>query len=124
MAHLPENVKTDLASLKAPVVFSTVDAAGMPNSVYCMLSKVTDDTVIICDNYFAKTRANIASGSAGTVLFLTPEMKAYQIKGSLEYLTSGPLYEEIRDSVDPKHPRVAAVVLHVQTVYSGAEQLV
>ncbi len=124
MAQLPEIVKTALASLKAPIVFTTVDAQGIPNSVYCMLSKVEDDSVVVCDNYFVKTRANIMNGSTGAVLLLTPAMKAYQIKGTLDYLTSGPLYEEVRDSVDPKHPRVAAVVLHVDEVYCGAEKLV
>ena len=124
MAQLPEIVKTALDSLKSPVVFTTVNAQGIPNAVYCMLSKVDGDTVVVCDNYFVKTRANIMNGSTGTVLFITPEMKAYQIKGSLDYLTSGPLFEAIRDSVDPKHPRVAAVVLHVDEVYCGSEKLV
>jgi predicted pyridoxine 5'-phosphate oxidase superfamily flavin-nucleotide-binding protein len=124
MAQIPEIVQTALASLKAPVVLTTVDAQGVPNSVYCMLSKTEGDSVVICDNYFVKTRANIKSGSAGAVLFLTPEMKAYQLKGSFDYVTSGALYEEIRDNVDPKHPRVAAVVLHVNEVYCGAEKLV
>ncbi len=124
MAQLPEIVKTALDSLKAPVVFTTVDAQGIPNSVYCMLSKVEGDSVVVCDNYFVKTRANIMQGSTGAVLFLTPEMKAYQIKGSLDYLTSGPLFEEMRDRVDAKHPRVAAVVLHVDEVYCGATKLV
>jgi len=124
MAKLPEIVATSLESLKAPVVFATVDAHRIPNAVYCMVSRVDGDKVVLCDNYFAKTRANIASGSTGALLFITPEMKAYQIKGTLDYVTSGPLYEEIRDSVDPKHPRVAAVVLHVSEVYCGAERLV
>ena len=124
MAHLPENVKAALDSIKAPVVFTTVDPQSVPNSVYCMLSKVENDNVVVCDNYFVKTRENIKSGSSGAVLFITAEMKAYQIKGTLEYLISGPLYEEIRDGVDAKHPRVAAVVLHVDAVYCGAEKLV
>jgi hypothetical protein len=124
MAQLPEVVQSALASLKAPVVFTTIDGHGMPNAVYCMLSKVGSDNVVICDNYFNKTRANIKSGSAGSVLFLSPEMKAYQLKGAIDYVTDGPLYEEIRNNVDPKHPRVAAVVLHVHEVYCGAEKLV
>ncbi len=107
------------------MVFVTVDAQGTPNAAYCMPCKVVDrDKVVLCDNYFAKTRANLLSGSHGAVLFLTSDMKSYQVKGALEYLTSGPLFVEVRDSIDPKHPRVAAVVLPVKEVYSGAEKLV
>jgi uncharacterized protein len=54
---------------------------------------------------------------------MTPEWKAYQIKGTLEYVTSGPLFEQMRATVDHKHPRVAAVALHVSEVYSGSEKL-
>lgn len=123
MAKLPEAVQAVLADFQAPVIFTTVDKDGVANSVYCMLSKVTEDTLIICDNYFHKTRANILSGSSGSILFSTADMKTYQIKGSIEYLNKGELYEEIRDTVDAKHPRVAIMVLHVETVFSGAEQL-
>lgn len=123
MAKLPEVVQTTLANFQAPVIFTTVDKAGVPNSVYCMLSKVTEDTLIICDNYFNKTRANILSGSTGSILLSTADMKTYQIKGAIEYLSSGELFQEIHDKVDAKHPRVAIMVLHVETVFSGAEQL-
>jgi hypothetical protein len=85
--------------------------------------RVGDDALIVADNYFAKTRANAQHGGVGTILFMTPEWKAYQVKGTLSYETSGPYCEQMHATVDPKHPRIAAVVLHVEAVFSGAEQL-
>jgi uncharacterized protein len=124
MAPLPELVKTALDRRSAPVVFVTADPQGMPNAIYCMPCLVAgNDKLILADNYFVKTRANIAAGSPGVVLFLTPEYTAYQVKGSLEYVTSGPLYEQMLAAVEAKHPRVAAVVLHVESVYSGSKRL-
>ena len=59
----------------------------------------------------------------GSALFMTPEKKSYQAKGEIEYMTAGPIYEEMRQWVDQKHPRRAAVVLQVVELYSGAEKL-
>ena len=124
-AQLPYVVQAAFAALQAPVVFGTVDAQGTFNAAYGMPCKVVErDKVVLCDTYFAKTRANLLSGSHGAVLYLTSDMKPYQVKGALEYLTTGSLFVEVRDSIDPKHPRVAAIILPVKEVYSGAEKLV
>jgi len=77
----------------------------------------------VADNYFNKTLANIKRGSKGSVLFLTNELKSYQAKGSIEYLTDGPIYDDMRQWVDQKKPRIAAAVLSVDEFYSGAEKL-
>jgi hypothetical protein len=85
---------------------------------------VDDDKIAVVDNYFVKTRANILAGSSGSLLFITDGMKTYQVKGRLEYLTSGDLFDEMRQAVDAKHPRAAVVLLHADEVYSGAEKVV
>ncbi len=109
---------------EGPAVLTTVDKAGTPNSVYVLSMKLLEDgSIAIMDNYFNKTRANILAGSRGSFLFLAKPRKPYQAKGRIEYLTSGPVYEELKASVDPKHPRVAAAVLRVEELYSGAEKL-
>lgn len=36
----------------------------------------------------------------------------------------GPIYEDMRQWVDPKHLRIAAAVLSVDEFYSGAERLI
>jgi hypothetical protein len=45
-------------------------------------------------------------------------------KGNIEYFTGGPIYEDMRQWADQKHPRIAAVVFRVDTLYSGAEKLI
>jgi uncharacterized protein len=118
VAKLPDSVITALDNLTTPVIFATADNLGLPNVIYCTpCMRAGDETLLLADNYFVKTRANAQSGSQGSILFLTPEWKAYQVKGTLEYLTGGPLFDQMRATVDAKHPRVAAVVLHVGEVY-------
>ncbi len=107
-----------------PIVFSTVDRAGVPNAIYASYAKLLDDgKIVIADNYFDKTRANIKNGSKGSVLFITKDMKSYQAKGRIEYLTEGPVYEDMRAWVDEKHPRVAAAVMSIEELYAGSEKL-
>jgi hypothetical protein len=38
--------------------------------------------------------------------------------------TSGPVYEDLKASVDPKFPRAAAAVLTIEELYSGAEKMI
>jgi hypothetical protein len=110
---------------EGPAIFTTVDKDGVPNSVYVLSMQLLEDgRIAVMDNYFHKTRENIKSGSKGSFLFLAKPRKPYQVKGSIEYLTSGPVYEALKASVDPKHPRAAAAVLNVEELYSGAEKLI
>ena len=112
-------------SHEGPIVLTTADEKGIPNAIYATFEKLLDDgRIVVADNYFNKTRANIKRGSKGSVLFLTKERKSYQAKGSIEYLTDGPIYEDMRRWVDQKHPRIAAAVLSVDELYSGAEKLI
>ena len=52
------------------------------------------------------------------------EKKSYQAKGEIECFTDGPIYEDMRQWVDQKKPRIAAAVLRVDELYSGAEKLI
>lgn len=124
MTALPEVVSKAWDTRKGPIVLATVDAQGAPNIIYATCVKKYDDArIVVADNYFAKTRANILAGSKGSLLFITEEGKAYQVKGHFEYLTSGPIYDDMKTWLDPKHPGHAAVVLCVEQVYSGSQQL-
>ena len=82
-----------------------------------------EDAVVVADNYFHKTRANIAAGSQGSLLFITKEGKSYQLKGRFEYHISGPLYDAMKRWNPVKYPGVAATVLRVAEVFCGAERL-
>lgn len=110
---------------EGPIILSTADKRGVPNAIYATCVKMLDDgSIVVADNYFHKTRTNIKDGSKVAVLFMTQEKKSYQAKGHVEYITEGPIFEDMRQWVDRKHPRIAAAVLHVDALYSGAEKLI
>ena len=107
-----------------PVIFTTVDAEGNPNAIYATcVGRFDESTLVIADNYFDKTRANIKNGSRGSVLFITKGNKAYQVKGVLEYHTEGALFDFMKSWNPEKHPGHAAAVLRVEEVFSGAKKL-
>lgn len=124
MSRIPDRVFEALQANNAPAVFATTNSDGNPNVIYVMLVKTNDPNIVLLnDSVFTKTRANILAGSRGAVAFMTPDHKAFQIKGSLRYHTSGPLFDHMRASVDATHARVAAVELVADEVYEGAERL-
>jgi hypothetical protein len=125
MKIFPEIVRTAWADREGPVVLATVDTAGIPNAIYASsVREFGDDTIVIADNYFKKTRANILAGSRGALVFLTKERKSYQLKGQIEYLTSGPIFDAMKQWNPAKHPGVAAAALRVEQIFCGGEQLV
>jgi predicted pyridoxine 5'-phosphate oxidase superfamily flavin-nucleotide-binding protein len=107
-----------------PVVFTTVDENGVPNSIYATcVGRFDESTLVVADNYFDKTRANIKNGSRGSLLFITKENKAYQVKGIIEYHTEGELFDFMKSWNPEKHPGHAAAVLRVEEAFSGAKKL-
>jgi len=124
MAQLPKMVKEAIAKQDVFPV-ATCNAEGTPNVVYIKCLKVIDDeTLLIADNYFHKTRENILGNPKLAFVVRHEEKGSFQIKGSIERLTEGPMFDEVQKWVPDRLPRVAAVVLHVEQVYNGAEQLV
>ena len=125
MATLPEAVSKAWDAHEGPVIFTTVDESGEPNSIYATcVSKFAEDTLVVADNYFDKTRKNIQSGSRGSILFITADNKAYQVKGTIEYHESGEIFDDMKKWNPEKHPGHAAAALKVEAVFSGAERLV
>ena len=121
---LPEIVKDAWEKREPAIVLTTVDKAGVANSIYASCVKmIAEDKIVVADNYFDKTRANIIDGSQGVILFITDEGKSYQVKGSIEYCKSGEFFDDMKNWLDAKYPGIAAAVFTVEKVYSGAEQL-
>jgi uncharacterized protein len=87
------------------------------------VSKFDEETIVIADNYFDKTRKNILSGSKGSILFITNEDKSFQLKGTIKFHTEGKLFEDMKRWNPIKHPGRAATALNVEEVYSGSERL-
>ena len=124
MTVLPETVSQAWEEREGPVVLVTVDNAGMPNAIYATcVSKFSEDTLLIADNFFHKTRANILAGSLAALLFITKKDKAYQIKGHVEYVTEGPLFEDMQRWNPTRLPGHAVAAVRVEQVFAGAEQL-
>ena len=110
---------------EAATVFTTVSADGISNSIYATcVSKFSDDKLLIADNFFSKTKENLLNGSKfANLLFITKEGKAYQVKGTVERLTEGPEFDDMK-TWNGERPGHAVAVLHIEEVYSGAEKLV
>ena len=121
---IPEVVKEAWGKREGPAILATVDGTGMPNIIYVgAVGLYGDERLVIADNYFDKTRRNIKAGSKGAVLFMTSDKKAYQLKGSLEYHSAGPVFDDMKKWNPPQHPGHAAAALVVVEVYSGAQRV-
>lgn len=125
MATLPEIAAQAWENREGPVVFTTLDSNGAPNSIYVTcVKKISDSKIVVADNKMHKTRANIKSGCTASLLYITSEKKAFQLKGSVQYQTSGNIYDDMKNAwLDKKYPGHAAVVIEIEEVYSGAEKL-
>lgn len=124
MSGIPEEVSQSWNERKGPIIFTTVDKNDVPNAIYATCVKMIDnDSIVIADNYFDKTRNNILAGSKGSILFITDENKAFQLKGTIEYHKEGPIFDDMKKWNPQKHPGHAAAVLKVEEVYSGAKKL-
>ena len=124
MSALPELVAKAWEDRQGPIILTTVGEDGTPNSIYAScVSLYGNDTVVVADNYFDKTKSNILAGSKGTLLFITKENKSFQLKGSFDYLISGEIYDDMKTWNPSKHPGHAAAALRIEAVYSGAEKL-
>ena len=124
MAALPEKVSKAWDDREGPIVLSTVDGDGIPNTIYATcVSKFSKDTIVVANNFFSKTLENIRAGSKGSILFITKEGKSYQIKGSIEYHKEGNIFEDMKKWNPKKHPGHAATALKVEEAYTGAKKL-
>jgi len=124
MSGLPAEVSKAWDARKGPIVFTTVDTNGVPNAIYATcVKKFDNDSLVIADNYFDKTRSNISAGSKGSILFITNDDKAFQVKGTIEYHKEGAVFTDMKAWNPQKHPGHAAAVLKVEEVYSGAKKL-
>jgi predicted pyridoxine 5'-phosphate oxidase superfamily flavin-nucleotide-binding protein len=123
MAQLPDAVKKAITKQDIfPVATSNQDC--IPNVVYIKYLKlVDDDTILIADNYLKKTRDNILSNGKITFAVRDEEKGSFQIKGTAERLTEGAMFDEVQKWVPDKLPRVAAVIMHIEEIYNGAEQI-
>ena len=124
MNSLPQSFLDAWDHHEPRMILTTVSQSGEPNSVWVLcVKKLDDNRILIANNFFNKTLENILAGSQGALLMIAPEREAYQIKGSLEYYTDGPVYDDMKAWLDPKFAGVGAVILNIKSIYYGAEKV-
>jgi predicted pyridoxine 5'-phosphate oxidase superfamily flavin-nucleotide-binding protein len=93
MAKMGERVK-EMFQKQRDVVLATASKEGIPNVVVVGAKKIIDDeTILISNQYFDKTLANIKENPRVAVT-VWEKAEGYQIKGTVTIETSGPRFEE------------------------------
>lgn len=87
------------ASSKA---LATTGDAGL-NVVPVSSVKVVDGTIYLVDYFFGKTRTNIQTSTEASLVFWD-EYKGFQVKGSIEYTTSGNEFDMIKQWIKETIP--------------------
>ena len=124
MSKLPKIILDEFPNMvKAPVI-TTVSKSGIANSIYATCVSIYDEEkILVANNYFNKTLANMKDGCKGGFLFLTEEGKSYQIKGTYTHTTEGELFDDMKSWNPETLPGVGVAVLDVEEIYSGAEKI-
>jgi hypothetical protein len=119
MVKLTTEIKESLAGTKT-VFFATASKNGAPNAVPIGAFKLLDDeTMLISDQYFNKTLANLKENPQAAVSFWG-EKGGFQIKGTVTIHTSGKIFnddvawvKELKPNLVPK----SAVVMKITGVF-------
>ncbi len=128
MARMSAKVRA-LFEAQAVVAFATASVTGVPNVVPIGAKKVLDDeTILISDQYFKKTLANLKENPQASLTFWDAKTaESYQIKGTVTIETSGVIFEETTAWVEEiSRMRNAplkskgAIVLKVREIYSSS----
>ncbi|MBN2489005.1 MAG: pyridoxamine 5'-phosphate oxidase family protein [Methanosarcinaceae archaeon] len=123
MVKMPADVKETIEKQK-PIPIATASADGTPNVALVGLLKILDDeTILIANNYFKKTEANIIENpKISFVVYDAATKKAFQIKGSVELVTSGKIFEDTVEWVHSRRPDLSpksAAIVHVEEIYDS-----
>jgi len=93
MARMTERMKELFKNVRTAVL-ATASLDGEVNAVPVGAKRVVDDeTILISDQFFRKTRANLEANPRASVTFWEGH-EGYQFKGPVTIETSGPRYEE------------------------------
>jgi hypothetical protein len=123
MVKMPPDVRETLEKQK-PVPIATASKDGIPNVVFVGLLKIVDDeTLMLADNFFYKTAANLMENPKISILCYNSETKkSFQIKGSAMVCKEGPSFNDMRNwvhGINPKLPAKACVMVKVDEIYDA-----
>jgi predicted pyridoxine 5'-phosphate oxidase superfamily flavin-nucleotide-binding protein len=106
----------------APFIMATADKNGKPNGVPMGVARfISDDEILMIDNFMQKTRQNIAENPWVAISFWG-HGRGYQMKGKARVETSGQNYDEAKQWMTehgpPSHAKCKAVVIiKVEEIY-------
>ena len=124
MPALPREALEAWENRERKMVFTTVDEAGAPNSIWILCARIVDgDKIVIANNSMAKTLENVERAGKAALLYIAPERESYQIKGSVEHHRDGPVYDAMKTWLNPSYPGRSAILLNIEEVYYGATRL-
>ena len=126
MAKMTERMQ-ELFNKVPNAVLATATADGTPNAVPVGAKKIIDDeTILISDQFFNKTLANLKANAKAAVSFWEGH-EGYQFKGSVTIETSGPLYEETNQWIQERGKKAGIplkskgiVLLKIDEIYGLA----
>jgi hypothetical protein len=120
MVSIPKEVQDFFAGKMGWVATSTID--GEPNVTPKGTVQVLDDQHVVFGDLFSqKTRQNLERNPKVAITVIDPgAAKGYQVKGTAELLTSGPLFDKLVAQIKEKGigmPLRYAVKIRVEAVY-------
>ncbi len=126
MAKMTERMQELLQKVSAAVLSTTAED-GTPNAVPVGAKKIIDaETVLISDQFFNKTLANMQTNPKVAVTFWEGH-EGYQLKGTVTIETSGQRFEETARWIEDLGNRAGfplkskgAVLLHIDEIYGVA----
>ena len=126
MVHMTKRMK-ELFDKVPVVVLSTATVDGTPNAVPVGAKKILDDgTILISDQFFNKTLANLKANPRASVTFWEGH-EGYQFKGTVTIETSGLRFEETSKWIEERSTKVGfplkskgAVILSIEEIYGVA----
>jgi predicted pyridoxine 5'-phosphate oxidase superfamily flavin-nucleotide-binding protein len=126
MARMNERMKELFTNVRTAVL-ATASRDGEVNAVPFGAKKIIDDeTILISDQYFRKTRANLEANPRASVTFWEGR-EGYQFKGTVTLETSGPRFEETARWIEELGHKVGfplkskgIAVMKIEAIYSVA----
>ena len=121
MVSIPKHVQDFFPGKMAWVATATRE--GVPNATPKGTVRVMDDQhLIFADLFSLKTRQNLEQNPRVAVTVIDPATaKGYQIKGTAELVTSGPLYDQMAEQIKQSSPSLPSpkyvVKITVESVY-------
>jgi len=98
-----------------PVAVATIDGGNKPNVIAVAYVKVvSDNEIIITDNYMTKTKENIQANPNICLATWDKDWNGYKIIGTAEYFSSGKWFDFIKSLPENKGcPAKGAILINI-----------